>query len=73
MEENQILTPLVWKDTSAKKTLIGKVLSSKTYTRSAMESILRKSWNLQIGFDVVEISGNAFMFNFSSEEEYCRI
>ncbi|KAI9095039.1 hypothetical protein K1719_026503 [Acacia pycnantha] len=38
-----------------------------------MEAILRKAWNLQVGFDVVEINDNTFMFNFSSEEKYCRI
>ncbi|KAI9083873.1 hypothetical protein K1719_034131 [Acacia pycnantha] len=73
MEDNQILTLLVWKVTNAKKTLIGKFLSNKMYTRVEMESILRKARNLQVGFDVVEINGNTFMFNFSNEEEYCRI
>ncbi|KAI9110579.1 hypothetical protein K1719_018445 [Acacia pycnantha] len=38
-----------------------------------MESIPRKAWNLSEGFDVIEINGNAFIFNFVDEEEYNRI
>ncbi|KAI9084967.1 hypothetical protein K1719_032959 [Acacia pycnantha] len=39
----------------------------------AMESILRKVWNLQEGVDVIEINGNAFMFKFAEEGGYNRI
>ncbi|KAI9119800.1 hypothetical protein K1719_009189 [Acacia pycnantha] len=73
MEENQISSPMVWKTAEGEKILIGKVLSNRSYTRSAMESILRKAWNLQEGFDVIEIDGNAFMFKFEDGNEYNRI
>ncbi|KAI9126206.1 hypothetical protein K1719_002627 [Acacia pycnantha] len=73
METNQISDPLIWREEDAKRILIGKVLAKKTFTRSAMESILRKAWNLSEGFDVIEINGNAFIFNFVDEEEYNRI
>ncbi|KAI9101612.1 hypothetical protein K1719_023856 [Acacia pycnantha] len=73
MEEVHISTPLVWKEVEAEKILIGKILSSKTYTRSTLLSILRKAWNLQAGLDIVEISGKAFMFRFDDDEEYLRI
>ncbi|KAI9120111.1 hypothetical protein K1719_008759 [Acacia pycnantha] len=73
MEEIKISTPLVWKEAKSERTLIDKVLSTRSYTRSAMEAILRKAWNLQEGFDIVEVTGNAFIFNFKDEEEYCRI
>ncbi|KAI9086202.1 hypothetical protein K1719_031656 [Acacia pycnantha] len=73
MEANQISSPIVWTEAKAEKILIGKVLSSRTYTRSAMELILRKAWNLQDGFDIIEIDGNAFMFKFADGDEYNRI
>ncbi|KAI9118304.1 hypothetical protein K1719_010636 [Acacia pycnantha] len=73
MDANQISSPIVWKEAVAERILIGKVLSNKTYTRSAMELILRKAWNLQVGFDVIEIDGNAFMFKFADEDEYNRV
>ncbi|KAK4278524.1 hypothetical protein QN277_016360 [Acacia crassicarpa] len=73
MEEDRISSSLVWKEVKSERTLIGKVLTSRSYTRSTMESILRKAWNLQTGFDVIEVTGNAFLFKFEEEEEYCRI
>ncbi|KAI9084431.1 hypothetical protein K1719_033621 [Acacia pycnantha] len=73
MEANHISSPLVWKEVDKEIILIGKVLSNKTYTRSTMELILRKAWNLQEGFDVIEIDGNAFMFKFTDNDEYNRI
>ncbi|KAI9125322.1 hypothetical protein K1719_003938 [Acacia pycnantha] len=73
MEVTQISTPLVWKEANTERILIGKVLSSKTYTRATMESILQKAWNLQSGFSAIEIYGNAFLFKFSSLEDYYRI
>ncbi|KAI9087483.1 hypothetical protein K1719_030623 [Acacia pycnantha] len=48
-------------------------MSSKSYSRAAIEMILQKAWNLQSGFDAIEITGNAFMFKLSEEEEYNRI
>ncbi|KAI9098543.1 hypothetical protein K1719_025168 [Acacia pycnantha] len=68
MEEIQISSPLVWKEIDAKQILVGKVISSKSYTRSAIEAILQKAWNMQNGFNVVEINGNSFMFKFAKEE-----
>ncbi|KAI9084587.1 hypothetical protein K1719_033575 [Acacia pycnantha] len=38
-----------------------------------MVTILQKAWNLQAGFDVIEINGNAFLFKFEDDKEYCRI
>ncbi|KAI9110075.1 hypothetical protein K1719_019116 [Acacia pycnantha] len=73
MEEVQISSPLVWKETDTNRALIGKVLANKSYTRSTMEAILRKAWNLQSGFDVVEVTGNTFMFKFLNNDEYNRI
>ncbi|KAI9082151.1 hypothetical protein K1719_035891 [Acacia pycnantha] len=73
MEEIQISSPLVWKEIDAEKILIGKVISKRSYTRLAMEAILQKAWNMQDGFNVVEINGNSFMFKFASEEEFNRI
>ncbi|KAK4282057.1 hypothetical protein QN277_013478 [Acacia crassicarpa] len=73
MEEIQISTPLVWRETKVERILIGKVLFNKTYTRTALESILRKAWNLPEGFDVIELNGNAFMFKFADVEEFNRI
>ncbi|KAI9115025.1 hypothetical protein K1719_014038 [Acacia pycnantha] len=73
MDGNQISSPIVWKESEAERILIGKVLSNKTYTRSAMELILRKAWNLQEGFDVIEIDSNTFMFKFADGDEYNRI
>ncbi|KAI9107466.1 hypothetical protein K1719_021503 [Acacia pycnantha] len=73
MEVTQISTPLVWKEANVERILVGKVLSSKMYTRAAMELILQKAWNLQSGFSVIEITGNEFLFKFSSIEEYYRI
>ncbi|KAI9084477.1 hypothetical protein K1719_033465 [Acacia pycnantha] len=73
MEEPTISDPLIWNEEEVEKMLIGKVLSSKTYSRSAIQRILQKAWNLQSGFNVIEITGNAFMFWFSDEVEYNRI
>ncbi|KAI9099682.1 hypothetical protein K1719_024687 [Acacia pycnantha] len=73
MEEAQISDPLVWKEVESERVLVGKVLARKSYLRSTIEAILRKAWNLQEGFDVIEVTGNAFMFRFSEEEDYCRI
>ncbi|KAI9122603.1 hypothetical protein K1719_006443 [Acacia pycnantha] len=55
MEEVQIPSPLVWKEAKTKRTLIGKVLMNKSYTRSTMEAILRKAWNLQSDFELHNI------------------
>ncbi|KAI9080775.1 hypothetical protein K1719_037288 [Acacia pycnantha] len=73
MEEIQISNPLVWREAETERILIGKVLSNKTYTRAALESILRKAWNLPEGFDIIEITGNAFLFKFADVEEFNRI
>ncbi|KAI9123925.1 hypothetical protein K1719_005225 [Acacia pycnantha] len=73
MDEAQISDPLVWKVDDASRILIGKVISPKTFSRTAMETILQKAWNLQTGFDVIEIDGNAFLFKFEEEKEYSRI
>ncbi|KAI9098425.1 hypothetical protein K1719_025050 [Acacia pycnantha] len=73
MEEPTISDPLIWREEKTEKVLIGKILSSKSYTRSAIERILQKAWNLQSGLDVIEVTGNAFLFNFSEEEELNRI
>ncbi|KAI9123509.1 hypothetical protein K1719_004809 [Acacia pycnantha] len=73
MEEVQISSPLIWKEVVAERILIGKVISRKSYTRSAMIAILQKAWNMQEGFSVVEINGNSFMFSFTNEEECSRI
>ncbi|KAK4271133.1 hypothetical protein QN277_019870 [Acacia crassicarpa] len=73
MEENKISDPLVWREAEAKWILIGKVLAKKTFTKAAMESILKKAWNLPDGFDVIEINSNAFIFKFVEEEEYTRV
>ncbi|KAI9122468.1 hypothetical protein K1719_006308 [Acacia pycnantha] len=73
MEEPTISDPLIWNEEEVEKMLIGKVLSAKTYSRSAIERILQKAWNLQSGFNVIEITGNTFMFWFSDEVEYNRI
>ncbi|KAI9086599.1 hypothetical protein K1719_031460 [Acacia pycnantha] len=68
MEEAQILTPLMWKEVE-----LTRILMSKSYTRSTMELILRKAWNLQAGFEVTEITGNAFLFKFRDYEDYFRV
>ncbi|KAI9112656.1 hypothetical protein K1719_016322 [Acacia pycnantha] len=73
MAEIQISTPLIWKEATIERILVGKVLANKTFTRSAMEAILSKAWNLQEGIDVVEINDNAFLFKFEDENEYNRI
>ncbi|KAK4269586.1 hypothetical protein QN277_022724 [Acacia crassicarpa] len=73
MEDPKISDPLIWKEEEVEKVLVGKVLSPKTYSRSAIEQILQKAWNLESGFNVIEITGNAFMFCFSDEVEYHRI
>ncbi|KAI9113221.1 hypothetical protein K1719_015746 [Acacia pycnantha] len=56
MEGSQILTPLVWNEGVTSQILVGKILAVKSYTRSAIETILRKAWNLQSGFEVTEIT-----------------
>ncbi|KAI9124842.1 hypothetical protein K1719_004169 [Acacia pycnantha] len=38
-----------------------------------MTAILRKAWNLQDGFEEIEVTESAFMFRFSEKEEYYRI
>ncbi|KAI9076574.1 hypothetical protein K1719_041560 [Acacia pycnantha] len=73
MEEPRISASLIWKETRAEKILIGKVLLNRSYSRAAMVSILQKAWNLQAGFEVLEINGSAFLFSFEKEEEYNRI
>ncbi|KAK4263571.1 hypothetical protein QN277_028964 [Acacia crassicarpa] len=73
MEEVQISSPLIWNEVETKNILIGKILVNKVYSRVAMESILCKAWNLQSGFEVTEITGNAFLFKFKCEEDYIRI
>ncbi|KAI9120292.1 hypothetical protein K1719_007325 [Acacia pycnantha] len=73
MEEPTICDPLIWKEEEVEKVLISKVLSTKAYSCSAIERIVQKAWNLQSEFDVIEVTGNAFMFSFSDEEEYNRI
>ncbi|KAI9084479.1 hypothetical protein K1719_033467 [Acacia pycnantha] len=73
MDDCQISSPLVWKTVDVESILIGKVLSNRSYTRSAIVNILQKAWNLQTGFDVIEVSGNTFLFSFSDGEEYNRI
>ncbi|KAK4252765.1 hypothetical protein QN277_014311 [Acacia crassicarpa] len=73
MVDPHISSPLIWKEEDTTRVLIGKILSSKSYTRGAVERILQKAWNLQSGFDVIEVKGNAFMFKFVHLEEYNRI
>ncbi|KAI9118791.1 hypothetical protein K1719_010236 [Acacia pycnantha] len=73
MADPVISDPLIWMDNEAERTIIGKILSAKTYSRTAIERILQKAWNLQSGFDVIEVTGNAFLFKFVEEEEYNRI
>ncbi|KAI9083192.1 hypothetical protein K1719_034925 [Acacia pycnantha] len=73
MEEIQISSPLVWKELDSENILVGKLLTNKSFTKNAIESILRKAWNLEDGFDVTEISGNAFMFKFAKVGEFDRI
>ncbi|KAI9074260.1 hypothetical protein K1719_043745 [Acacia pycnantha] len=73
MEEPTISDRLIWKEDKTEKVLIGKVLSARTFSRVAIERILQKAWNLQSGFDVIKVTGNAFMFKFLEEEEYNRI
>ncbi|KAK4278296.1 hypothetical protein QN277_016161 [Acacia crassicarpa] len=73
MEVAQISSPLVWKEAIADRILVGKVLSSKLYTRAAIELILQKAWNLPSGFSVTEITGSALLFKFSDVDEYYRI
>ncbi|KAK4264190.1 hypothetical protein QN277_025399 [Acacia crassicarpa] len=73
MDEPQISTPLVWREVESPRILIGKFLANKSYTRLTMESILGKVWNLQAGFEVMEITGNSFLFKFVDEEDYFRV
>ncbi|KAI9079021.1 hypothetical protein K1719_039021 [Acacia pycnantha] len=73
MEKLQISSPLVVKEAEVRQILIGKVMSNMTYTCSTMEAILQKAWNLQYGFDVIEVTGSTFMFKFSNEDERIRI
>ncbi|KAI9094469.1 hypothetical protein K1719_026694 [Acacia pycnantha] len=73
MEEVQISSPLVWSEIETKNILVGKILANKMYSRTAMESILCKAWNLQLGFEITEITGNTFLFKFKHEEDYNRI
>ncbi|KAI9115272.1 hypothetical protein K1719_013591 [Acacia pycnantha] len=73
MEEFQISSPLVWSESETDHILIGKILASKSYTRSVMEAILSKAWNLQSGFVITKITGNAFIFKFMNEEDYNRV
>ncbi|KAI9075907.1 hypothetical protein K1719_042108 [Acacia pycnantha] len=73
LEHSHISDPLIWKETDANRILIRKVVAKKTFTRAAVDAILRKAWNLSEGFDVIEINGNAFMFNFVKEEEFNRV
>ncbi|KAI9071419.1 hypothetical protein K1719_046615 [Acacia pycnantha] len=73
MEEFHISTPVLWKEADSENILVGKVIASKMYSKFAIEAILRKAWNLQDGFDVVEVSGNAFMFKFTAFEEFDRV
>ncbi|KAI9124567.1 hypothetical protein K1719_004489 [Acacia pycnantha] len=73
MEEPIISDPLIWKENIVEKILIGKIMSSKSYSRVAIERILQKAWNLQSGLDVIEVTGNTFMFRFSDVVEYSRI
>ncbi|KAK4254228.1 hypothetical protein QN277_009635 [Acacia crassicarpa] len=73
MEGFQISSPLIWKEEESERVLVGKILASKVYTKSATEVILRKAWNLQDGFDVIAISDNAFMFKFTASEEFDRV
>ncbi|KAI9085404.1 hypothetical protein K1719_032660 [Acacia pycnantha] len=73
MEEIHISSSLVWKEVEAEKVLIGKILTSKSHTRSTLLSILRKACNLQEVLDIVEITGKAFMFKFDEDEGYNRI
>ncbi|KAI9070833.1 hypothetical protein K1719_047210 [Acacia pycnantha] len=72
MDDCQISSPLV-----GRRWMLNlfdwKVLSNRSYTRSAIVNILQKAWNLQTGFDVIEVSGNTFLFSFSDGEEYNRI
>ncbi|KAI9074490.1 hypothetical protein K1719_043552 [Acacia pycnantha] len=73
MEESQISAPIVWKKVDVGSILIGKILSTRAYTRETIVAILQKAWNLQTGFDVLEIEGNTFIFKFEKEDEYNRI
>ncbi|KAI9119956.1 hypothetical protein K1719_008925 [Acacia pycnantha] len=73
MEDIQISSPLVWSEIETENILVGKILANKMYSRSAMESILCKAWNLQSGFEITEITGNAFLFKFKHKEDYNRI
>lgn len=73
MDVNQISSPLVWRKVEVEKILIGKVLSSRSYTCSAIEAIVQKAWNLQDGLEVIEVSGNAFLFRFVDSAEYNRV
>ncbi|KAI9106909.1 hypothetical protein K1719_022437 [Acacia pycnantha] len=73
MEDPKISAPLIWKKDGVERIIVGKILSTRMYTRATLVSILQKAWNLQSGFDVLEIEGNAFIFKFEKDEEYNRI
>ncbi|KAI9093407.1 hypothetical protein K1719_027421 [Acacia pycnantha] len=73
MENPPVSVPLIWNEIGAERILIGKIVSTKTYTRAAIVRILQKAWNLQEEFEVIEITGNAFLFKFVNDEEYNRI
>ncbi|KAI9123625.1 hypothetical protein K1719_004925 [Acacia pycnantha] len=68
MEDIQISSPLVWKELDSENILVGKILTNKPFMKNEIELILCKAWNLEDDFNVIKISGNAFMFKFAKRK-----
>lgn len=49
---------------SAKRTLVGKVLTEKLLNRSVVKSILVRGWGDPAGLNVMDVGTNLYLFTF---------
>ena len=56
----------------SKKLLIGKILSSKSFSKSLVKEILIKAWNVINDVEVSAVDKNIFMFSFKHEADVRR-
>lgn len=52
----------------ARKSLVGKVLTTQTLNKAAIKEIMSKCWNLYPDLHITELGKTLYLFSFSSEE-----
>ncbi|KAJ1425968.1 hypothetical protein SESBI_10695 [Sesbania bispinosa] len=58
---------------TARKKLIGRVLTSKMLNKGAVKDIISKAWSLVEELNISDLGPNVFLFNFSGEKDAKRV